>query len=471
VCRGAKGVDVAAAASISGAWTVGEEAFEKALRSFVYEHGIASDDVYTVLPRHEMTARILVLPSQAPEEVASMVKLSVEEYVPYPAREVVVDQCILAKLPDGQSRVLAVFAHRDVVEGYVSMLRACALEPERIFVSTACLATAVAQVSVDADERIALLLLGSSGIEVLVLHGGRIEYGRGVALVHDWERAEAGAVEELASELRASLSAYRRENEDGSSVERVSVCSDWAGTRALADSLAEASGYPCATTRLVEAVCATGAEKLEGTPLVGLGAALAAQGRAPFIISLAPESLTQARRQRTLKRQSAQAGALVGAILVLVAALYVQATWQRKSYIRELQSRIDAIEPLAESIEGKKKQLAVLKQHVDRRGSALELLTKLVKRAPNSGLTITRFSYIHGQSITVSGRSETITLVDQWIDVLREAGKSEVPQFARVHSGRHDRQEEYGQPVIQYEVVIPLGEGDVESAGETPHAE
>ena len=41
-------------------------------------------------PRHEITARIIELPSQDPDELVGMIRLGCEEYVPYPADELII---------------------------------------------------------------------------------------------------------------------------------------------------------------------------------------------------------------------------------------------------------------------------------------------------------------------------------------------------------------------------------------------
>ncbi|MBX7256367.1 MAG: pilus assembly protein PilM [Candidatus Hydrogenedentes bacterium] len=462
--RTTKGIEIVDHVVERGAWSTQDGTLESALREFSAKHRLAEDHLFTVLPRHDMTARILMLPSESPEEVAGMVRLSVEEYVPYPAHEVVVDQCILQKSQDGQSRVLAVFAHRDVVESHVALLKACGLEPEKILVSTACLGAASA--SLHTSERWALLHLGGSGIEVLVFNAGRIEFGRGIATNYDWSaspRENFEAIEELSSELRASLSAYRRESEDGEPVERVYLCSECADVAAIAETLSDTSGFECSPIHIPKSLCSKGDELLTGIPLIPLGAALAAQDRAPIVISLVPRSLSEDRERSAFKRNLYNVVGLGSAILIALLALYGQAAWQRKSYIRELQTTADQLKPIADDVAAKKKQLAVLQRGLDRTGSALELMAELFKRAPSTDLNITSMRFIHGQSIAVSGRVQDITVVDQWIDTLREASKTEIPQFARVQPGSHKQVTEGDKQVWQYEILIPLDDSEAVS--------
>ena len=245
VRRSARGVDVLDAQVERGNWSASDGSLAAALKEFARRHGVANDTICTVLPRHDMTARMITLPSQSEEEVAGMVRLAAMEHVPYPPEELVIDQCVIQRLSDGQARVFAVFAHRDIVEAHVRLLHAAGLDPERMFVSSACLASAAIEALKGNEERIALVDLASGGIEMLALNGFRVEYSRAVAATYDWSLTgpdAANAAEELGTEVRASLGAYRRESEDGLGVDRLYVCSDWADVTAACETLEAVTG-------------------------------------------------------------------------------------------------------------------------------------------------------------------------------------------------------------------------------------
>ncbi len=466
VKRSPKGVEAVAYDVQSGAWSQADGTLAEAVRAFAKEHHLADDAVCTVLPRHDMTARILSLPTHSAVEVESMVHLSAEEYVPYPVHELVIDQSVLQKLSDGTSKVLAVFAHRDVVEAHVEILRACSIDPEHIYVSTACIASAAQQARVN-ESRYALVNLASGGLEVLVLQNGRLVYGRGVAAQHDWKdvaRADSAAAEDLASEVRASLSAYRRESEDGESAERVYVCSDYADCAAAAASLAGLTGYDCAPATFAASIFDHAAPISPGIPLASAGAALAAQGRASLAISLVPSSLTQARRSNVVRRSLMKGGGLAAAVLLCAIAVFAQAYYQRASYSSELQQQLNSLQPTAEAVREKYAQLMRLQQNLDRRGSALELLAAVIDLMPRSGVTITRFDFRHNDTLTIQGRAESQGLASQLAEEMRNNGQKTVPQFARAHLGVTKQEMEQDRQVYQFEIIVPL------AAEETPAA-
>ncbi len=468
VKRSPKGVDFVSYDVESGSWSYADGTLVDAVRTFVKAHELNDDSVCTVLPRHEMTARILSLPTQSAIEIQSMVQLSAEEYVPYPAHELVIDQAVLQKSGEGTSKVIAVFAHRDVVEAHVDVLRKSAIDPEHIYVSTACLASSVELARAE-EQRYALVNLGSGGLEVLVIENGKLAYGRGVAATHDWNnlsRADSPEIEDLAMEVRASLAAYRRESEDGESVDRIYVCSDYADCTAAASALADATGYDCAPAKFAATLFEQGSMPPKGIPLVSAGAALTAQGRGSLAISLVPASLVQARQTGELRRTLLKGGGLAAAVLLSALAVFGQAYYQRASYSSELQHRIDAIKSTADTARSRHAQLLRLQQNLDRRGSALELLAAVIELMPRGGMTITRFAYAHNDALTIQGRAESQGLATDLADAMREAGTKDIPQFARVRGGAFKQEMEQDRQVWQFEIIVPLAPEETPEEGE-----
>lgn len=462
VRRSFKGLEVLSFVQERGDWSYEDGTFERALKRFAKAQGVAGDSLYTVLPRHEMTARLLTLPSHDPNEIDGMVRLSAEEYVPYTVEELVVAHCTLQRNGDGSARVLAVFAHRDVVETHVRVLRAAGLTPEQIYLSTTCIASAAITARGSNEERFAVVHLGSEGLEVVALDGSRLEYGRAIATVQDWDLLSSGAQDasdELAGEVRASLLAYRRESGDGRGADSAFVSSDSVDVGPACEALRARLDEGCEPAPFVRSLVNHGAEHLRGIPLAALGAALAAQDRAPVVLSLVPPSLQEARRSAAERRFAVTAFALAFALLAGIAALYGQAVFQRNVYLAELEHRLDSLNPVAQVVEAQERQLAVLRERIDRSTSALELLARACEVLPEQGVNILRYTYFNGEGIRIEGRGESGEVVESLDDRLRELGAEEVPLFAQAELTWH-YVTELNQQVVEFAINIPFPQGE-----------
>lgn len=452
VRRSAKGLDVLGYDFERGDWSSRDGSLDDALKEFVAKHHVTEDQTYSVIPRHEMTARILELPSQDLSEIAGMIRLSAEEYVPFPVEELSIDQCILQKLPDGRSRVLAVFAHEDVVNAHVKTLQYAEVQPEQIFLSTACLTSAFAAAK-GTRGCCALVNLASEGLEVVVIREGRFEYGRAVASNLSPEDAE----EELRVEIRASLSAYRRESEEGEPVEQIYLCSDWTDVAPYCRELMHDFEQPLEPADFAHDVVKPGSADIPMLTLASLGAALLAQDRAAVSIRLLPERLVAARQRLDVKRKAVQLAAVAAVALAGLGALYGQAVYQRRAYLDELQARISKIEPSAQNIASKQKQLRILQNQVGRSGSIIELMAALVDLIPPAGMNINRLVYSRPERLEIFGRAENLSQIEDLAQSLIDVGEATLPQFAHAKQVyERNEAEEFGHRVWDFSIEVPF---------------
>jgi hypothetical protein len=446
-----------------GAWSAADGSLSAALRAFAERNDFVNDTLCTVLPRHDMTSRILTLPTHDDREIAGMIQLSAEEFVPYPVEELVIDHTVIHRLPDGQAHVLAVFAHRDVVESHVQTLRDAGLEPDRIAVSTACLASVAAAAHPDLHDTSAYVQLAPSGLEIAVMRGPRLEYGRAVAMA---ATGSDSVVDEIVNEVRGSLAAYRRESAEGSEIDAIYLCCDHAGVQGVADQIAEAIGIPCNTALVPRSLTGGGESALPTPALVSLGGALTVQDDAAYDLSLVPASLRKARSQSALKQQTLRALLVAGGVILVAALLFGQAWFQRSSYLNELEDRIAMVQPTAEGVMSKQRQLQALQEHLDRRGTALELVARLVELMPDSGMTIIEVDFVHGERFNIKCRAEDPGMMHQLADDLREAGQSDTPQFQYAQTGVMDSRRAFDKDVYEFEILMPFYTEGEDEAGE-----
>ncbi len=436
---------------------VGSDALGGVLKDFAEAHDLARDAIYTVLPRHQVTTRILELPSQDPDEIASMVRLSAEEYVPFSVDELIIDQAIIEVLPSGLSRVVVALVQRDVVQAHADVLAEAGITPEQVFLSTACLAAA-ADVYIDSGESpFALADLSSAGLEVLVMRHGKLVYTRGVVSEQDWSLTGpdgTGMREELAIELRGSLAAYRRESEDGLGVDRVFLCSEYADLRPLLEELSSDLAREC--------VLAGGADLFQGKsgalPLTLLGAALLARDENRLRVELLPEELRKGRELAGARRSAFRLAALAAALLVACGIWYGQAVYQRTLYIRELERHVAVIEPSAKGIAEKREELQILARQVGREGNVLEILAALAEVAPEKDLNINNFVYSRGRSVEFFGRARSVDDVYKYLADIRGIAEGPLALLAQAKSMYENQGTERGEKIYNYRVLIPIEE-------------
>lgn len=435
--RGGETGGVLAQVSERGAWLQEDGSLATALSDFVKRHGLTHDRLFFVLPRHEVAVRILELPTQDPVELGGMVHLGAEEIVPFPLDELATSYCLLENLDGGSARVLAVVARRAVLEGYVGLLRGAGVVPEQVYLSTACLLTALKHTDAAAVH------VAPGGLEVAVLRDGRMTFGRGVAL-------DASAADEVAAEVRGSISASRRESPDGAAPKDIVVSADGVEPDAIVSTLSGSLGVG------VEAFNEAGLRSA-----VAAGALASARGDRAYPIELLPE--TEIRRRAAVATRSRGMRVGIAALIALIAtaAVYVQAVAQRRSYLAELDRRADAMRPTAQTLITKRKQLHLIQDQVHRSVSPIQILSTLAQLAPDEGLNITRFSYDKDEGITVNGSARDPKLFDGLIDSMRGPGAATIPQLAAAMELYRTERRERDRAVWDFAVTIPFA-GDAD---------
>jgi len=432
--RGGETGGVLAQASERGTWSQEDGTLAAALADFGKRHGLADDRVFFVLPRHEAAVRILELPTQDPDELGGMVHLGAEEIVPFPLDELATSYCLLENLDGGSARVLAVVVRRVVLEGYVALMKGAGITPEQVFLSTACLLTALKK----ADA--AVVHVAPNGLEVAVLREGRMAFGRGVAL-------DTSAVDEVAAEVRGSLSASRRESPDGAAPNDIIVSAEGVDPEAVTSALAGSLGV--------------NAHTFDGqglTSTIAAGALASARGDRTFPVELLPE--TEIRRRAAVETRSRGMRVAIAALVAVVAtaAVYVQAVAQRRSYLAELDQRADAMRPTAQTLRTKRQQLHLIQDQVNRSVSPIQILATLAELAPHEGLNITRFSYDKDEGITLNGSARDPKLFDGLIDGMRGPGALAIPQLAAAMELYRTERRERNRPVWDFAVTVPFAE-------------
>jgi Tfp pilus assembly PilM family ATPase len=488
-------------AAAQGTWNDEDGSLAAQLQAFAAEHLHEGDKLYTVLPRYEITTRLLELPSQDDVEIEGMLHLSAEEHVPYGADELVIKHVRLHQTGPGESAVLAVFARHDVIDNHMALLEGAGLHPEQIFLSTACLIAAVKageparrgaasggeaprpavspedstafhafseeevlgpRARTEAPARFALVHLATGGMEVLVFDNGRPVYVRGVSMQQGWPHNEAGvlASEDLVTEIRASLSAYRRESVDGMGVDYIFLSSDWRLPASLCDEISMETAKDCAPAEFLRSVVPAA----DTLPVALIGGVLAAAGNVERTALLLPERVRQARQLTGMRNQAVRIVSLAAIVLVLCGALYFQRVWQYRQYIKELKRQVRILEPQSEGVAEKQRQLNIISRQVNREGSVLDLVGAAAAALPESGINITKVAYERETGMDLWGRATDVDKVAEFASNLRAAGTGALALLSTAHRMYEDQATERDQAIVLYHVAAQLEETEGEGA-------
>ncbi len=424
----------------------GEEEIVGVLRELVSETKGRGTAVNVAVPRNEITTRFVTLPATDEGDIHRMVRLEVEEFVPYSADELEVDEAILQQLPDGSSKVLVAIAHRDVVNRPVELLRKAGIEPNRVGVSCFELFNAFTfGTTLLTTGSVALVNVSDFGTDILVSEDGRVAFTRGVAHL----RAPAATPEEIASELRSSLEAYFRET-GGATVDRVLISGVEMPLDAVAGRLASILGLDVRTADFASQ--AADLQQAGARYAVEIGLALSTLQRPALDVNLVPRSIV-VMREIEKKRKAGLVVAALSCLVLLLAYLIVNDKLaDKRDYIRFLDAEIAQMEQPAQLVREKKARVDAITAQLSRANSALEVFGKLHEVAPE-GLVIEEVRFVRGTEVSVTGQCYDRPIAFAYAERLRGSG---VEALARTEVGNTRDERVEGVAVIRFDIRAPM---------------
>jgi Tfp pilus assembly PilM family ATPase len=441
----------------------GETEILEALRQLISDNKINGHELSVAVPRNEITTRIVSLPSADEGEIHQMVQLGVEEYVPYSAAELEVDEAILERMPDGSSKALVAIAHRDVVERPVEFLTKAGAEPTRIGVSCFALYNALMLGAKPGPTGpVALVDIGELGTDILVTEGGRVSFTRGVAHL----RAPTATVEEISAELRNSLQAYSREA-GGAGVKRVLLSGALERLDEVARTLSDTVGLDVERAGFIAQAC-----DVRGTDAaryaVQVGLALSALREPALSINLIPRRILDKQEREEKRRMGLVTVALGCLVLALASAVFRANLADRRRYIEFLDGQIARMEQPAELVRRKKARVDTISSQLSRKDSALEVLWKMYELAPQ-GLVLENMDFVRGETVTIGGLCYDREIAFAFAEALRDLSGVEAWARAEVGDTQNDSVEnvsvmrfEIGATMVDKEVGAPLPESSSE---------
>ncbi|MDR5683550.1 MAG: type IV pilus assembly protein PilM [Armatimonadota bacterium] len=157
------------------------EALKDAISAAFQQAGIRNRRVNTALGGKAVVVREIQLPGMPDEELAQAVRFEAERYLPVSGENLAVDYHVFERAKQGQrerTEVLFVAARRDVVDGFVNVMRQAGVTPEVMEVTSFALMRAFQKET--SDGALLIADLGAESTDVIVVHDGRLRLSRSV---------------------------------------------------------------------------------------------------------------------------------------------------------------------------------------------------------------------------------------------------------------------------------------------------
>ena len=402
----------------------GPEAVKEKLSSLAKLHRVRPDEVMVLVPRNEVTARNLELPSTLPAEIKKIIDLQAVKQTPYPPNEIVYDHCLLKTFQEGYSSVMLVVVHREVLEERTKLLAAAGLKPRWIALATEGSAAWAASnlKRPQADEPVAVLDVDAGHSDLLVYQGAKIIFTQGISIGSDKLQADPeNAAAKLVDEVSRLFQIYRSEE-----IAKEPVLLALGGaTGALtphADKMAAAAGVPVRVLagsdsfkKLMERLKSPleWEKRLSFLPLLGM----AHVSKEPLFNLLPQETAIEAALVEK-GRNLFKTGILALAIFLVSIALFSMRFYSKQSYLRWLEARTAATQAEADEVRTNRARIKDILQTHDTSVRFFGQIAHLYGSIPQE-IYLTELNFTKERHMELQGRARTMTDVFAFVSGLQ----------------------------------------------------
>lgn len=390
------------------------------------------------LPSAQVMLRVVELPDADPEDLASMVELQVDKFVPFQVDRIESGWEVLRK--NGSSlRVLVAAVLREHVEHLGQPFLLHHKTPTRVDVEV----LGWWQLLKDSGEvqevgRQAFLLLEPGGVELIISQEGEAVRLQNLgAISADPEEAATQIAEELVYTLTTLEAEW-----GGVIASRLHVWHWREEGDVLLSSLRASSDLEWVEHRFSDL-----------PPLSeGLARRLLEH---PEGLNLRPEVWKAASATRRFRRRLITATVILLTLWVLgMASLWILSRVEGPRYASRL-AEVTRLEESASVVSQMQKRLDALEQYADRTYSSLECLRESTLILPQ-GVELNRFSYEKEKGIKLEGEAPSADRVYDYVAALERSDL-----FTEVNTGRiNDRRRPNGSLFVRFDLEAMLPEGD-----------
>ena len=378
------------------------------------------------LSSEHILLRIVDLPSTDRDEMASMIKIQLDKFSPFPEDRMAVSHEVLHTTASG-CRVLIVAVQKEAIDFAEAVFPKAGLELRRIDADVLGWWRVLAdQGALPAGDgrRILLLLEETGGILIAVQQG--------VPVAMKAVGSSRGlSAEEYVAEISHELNAFTLALDLEQGVVPVNGLDFWyrdLAPEALAERLRGELGQEVQTHNLdsLPSPSAGVARRMLNPPFE---ASLAQKREAPSVVDLVPAAGRMAEDSLRVKRRLVAASILVAGLWLIVSLGFLGGyTWERQR-LTILEKRMQALQEPADEVRTMQRRTRAFEQYLNRKQSSLECLREISQLLP-ADVSITVFQFKKGKRVALRGEALTVNPIYDFKQALDKS-----PLFPKVDLG------------------------------------
>jgi Tfp pilus assembly PilM family ATPase len=436
---------------------------------FLTSHNFKPTHTLISHPSHNLTTRILMLPSIDPKEIKDIVELQAVKQTPYAREEITSGFHIIDKDPSGYSQVLVAIAHRDTSSRYYRIVEFGKLSSERITLSlegTRCWYQMLREQEIVAKGQVNLLLdVDYMTTELLIFDDDKLVFSRSLGIGAKQIAEQPEMSTEFLHEVHRSMESGNAELK-GNKITNLILTGVDSSLKDLIALLTRELNLPCEIIpvlnhfedRLLEPKILT-----DEKPQVSL-ASIAGLGFNPYgtSINLIPTEIVIRKGLESRAKDLALMGSLLLGFIMIVSLIGLEKIYKKSTYLGELKKQYSEIHKDSTSVERLVSKMK-LAADINSGQGFLDIFREINEIVPNN-ITLTAIQYNDKEkSVTLRGLSEEMSAVFQFLTTLESA-----PHLEQVKTRNVAKRKVADKDMADFEMVAIIGKEKVANANPEP---
>lgn len=383
-----------------------DDQISKKLFTAIKNNKINTSNTIAIISRQNVTIRHLKLPSVDAKELESMMEFQAQRQLPYSKEEIIYDFWLQKRGAEGYSEVMLAIANKDIIDRYLTILENANIRPKFLSLSSELIFNWYFKEQ--KEQPLILVDIDSSTTEINFIFEDRLAFTRSlpfgrVQLLQDRQTN----TQKLLSEIRNTLSSFNKEHPHVN-IKKLII---GGATKDLDWLIEELSKELNITVSKLD----TKENEVSTSGILGV-----IFYQLPPKINLLPKAIKQLQSQLQVKIALMKTTVLFGIIIVIILGIFLKKYSDKIIYLRQLDTKIKDIGPVAENIEQVSRKINLLKSQIDYSNSALEALRELYSIIPQD-INLTNFSYDEKGFVNIQGVAPALSGVFKLVTDLEKS--------------------------------------------------
>ena len=405
--------------------------------------------IILAIPKQACASGYARLPSTRPEEIKEMARLQAAKLLPYEPSAIVFSYKVIQVSAEGYTDIILLIVHQDIVKRYLRLLEKYGLRPQEITIDAEGICGWFAlQKDAGSQEPVMIVDLDSGSGRLDIISGSKLLYSRAFGLNVPLDEYKL----RLADEINKSLAAYEKENIGQKPAQGFITGADEFSSYIDEDFIknfdfqcsyySQAQGMPLKAGQEVR----VSAFK-ENSFASLLGTALSRE-RPSF--NLLPEETAIKRQKDAFRRQLSISAALFFLLAVTSACAMVMSVFIKQNLKQRLKRKLQNVSSAALHIEQMDKKLLLLKDHLGRSNTCLDIMSE-VFRIASADIGLILFEYDVNNPLILRGQAKTISAVFNFVNALEASDR-----FKNIQVRHASKRKIKNEELADFEIVCPI---------------